>query len=680
MDRKVTKYQGDERLRGLLRDAGITLSVEAVRKLVAGVLAAPQPVNQDGWMVLLAPGAGPDLRQQLAALKADMAAHLPQHFPAGPAPKSRLNDLRAELRRRGLDGFIVPRTDEHQGEYVPLRADRLHWLTGFAGSAGGAVVLADRAAIFVDGRYTLQVRDQVDLELFTPFHIAEKTAFDWIAESLPAKSALGYDPWLLTEAAVDRYRRSAERAGAALVAVEDNPVDAVWKDQPAAPLGVVVAHDMAYAGRSAEDKRARIGDVLSKEGIEAAVLTMPDSIAWLLNIRGGDVPHTPLPLSFAIVRRDRTVDLFIDPRKLSPGLAEHLGNGVSVQHPSGFGAALEALGSGGARIQAEETSAASYVFDRLKAGGAKIVNAADPCALPKACKNDVEIAGTRRAHVRDGAAVTRFLAWFAERAPAGGLREMEAAEKLRAIRFENDLIRDLSFRTISGSGPNGAIVHYSVSEATNREIGAGELYLLDSGAQYLDGTTDITRTVAVGAPTAEMRDRFTRVLKGHIAIATARFPKGTHGGQLDTLARSALWQAGLDFDHGTGHGVGSYLGVHEGPHRISKAGDAVPLQPGMIVSNEPGYYKAGAFGIRIENLVTVVPCEGVAGAERQLYAFETLTLVPIDLALVDRGLLGDSEIDWLDRYHTRVRETLTPLVDGKTATWLAASTQPLSAR
>ncbi len=391
------------------------------------------------------------------------------------------------------------------------------------------------------------------------------------------------------------------------------------------------------------------------------------------------MPHTPLPLSFAVIRRDRTVDLFIDPRKLSPGLAAHLGNGVSVQHPSGFGAALEALGEGGARVQAEEMGAASYVFDRLRAGGARIVNAADPCALPKACKNEVEIAGTRSAHIRDGAAVTRFLAWFAERAPAGGLKEMEAAEKLRAIRFENDLIRDLSFRTISGSGPNGAIVHYSVSKATDRAIGTGELYLVDSGAQYLDGTTDITRTVAVGEPTAEMRDRFTRVLKGHIAIATARFPKGTHGGQLDTLARNALWQAGLDFDHGTGHGVGSYLGVHEGPQRISKAGDAVPLQPGMIVSNEPGYYKTGAFGIRIENLVTVVPCEGIPGAERPLYALDTITMAPIDRALIDRRLLSDAEITWLDGYHARVRETLTPLVDNKTAAWLAEVTRPLAA-
>ena len=675
----MADYQGDARLQALLAEAGLGLTAAAVREIAAGVAAAPEPVDPDAWMVLLTPGAGPELRDQLRALKAEMAAKVEGMFPTGPAPRQRLADLRAELKRRKLDGFIVPHADEHMGEYLPMRAERLRWLTGFAGSAGLAVVLADSAAVFVDGRYTLQVRNEVHQDLFTPIHIADRTPPDWIAETLPKGVALGYDPWLITEAGVKRYRQAAERAGGSLVPVESNPVDAVWKDQPAAPLGVVVPHDMAFAGESAEEKRRKVGETLAKEGAAAAVLTMPDSIAWLLNIRGGDVPHTPLPLSFAIVRRDGSVDLFIDSRKLAPGLARHLGNGVAVQPPADFGPALEALGAGGAKVRAEEASAASYVFDRLKAGGATVVNAADPCALPKACKNEVEIEGTRRAHTRDGAAVTRFLAWLSERAPKGGLTEIAAAEKLREIRFEDDLIRDLSFRTISGSGPNGAIVHYSVSKETDRELGTGELYLVDSGAQYLDGTTDITRTVALGAPTAEMRDRFTRVLKGHIAIAMARFPKGTNGAQLDTLARAALWQAGLDFDHGTGHGVGSYLSVHEGPQRISKAGDGVPLQPGMIVSNEPGYYKTGAFGIRIENLVTVVPSPAVEGGERTLLAFETLTLAPIDRALVDTAQLTPAETAWLDAYHTRVRETLTPLVDNRTAAWLAEATRPLAA-
>ena len=675
----MSKYQGDSRLQDLLTAAGVTLAPDAVRDIVSGVAAAPDALDPDAWIALIAPGAGEDLRAQLHALKDELAAGWSKMFPAGPAPRERLDGLRARLAEAELDGFIVPRTDEHQGEYVPLRAERLRWLTGFAGSAGVAVVLAERAAVFVDGRYTLQVGSEVHMDLFEPIHMADKTAFDWIAETLPSDARLGYDPWLLTEAAVKRFRQAAEKAGASLVPVESNPVDAVWIDQPPAPIGVVHPHDMAYAGRSAEDKRTALGESLTTAGVEAAVLTMPDSIAWLLNVRGGDVPHTPLPLSFAIVRKDGSVDLFIDPRKLAPGLTEYLGNGVAVQPPADFGAALEALGKEGARVQAEESSAASYVFDRLGEGGATVVNAQDPCALPKACKNDVEIDGARHAHVRDGAAVSRFLAWFAERAPAGGLTEIGAADKLRAFRYENELIRDLSFRTISGSGPNGAIVHYSVSAETDREIGAGELYLVDSGAQYLDGTTDITRTVAVGEPTEEMRDRFTRVLKGHIAIACVRFPKGTHGGQLDTLARNALWQAGLDFDHGTGHGVGSYLSVHEGPQRISKAGSSVPLQPGMIVSNEPGYYKTGEYGIRIENLITVMPCADLADPERPLYAFETLTLAPIDLNLVDATLLTGTEVDWLNAYHQRVRDTLTPLVDDETAEWLNRATRPLSA-
>lgn len=675
----MSDYQGDAQLETLLKDAGLSLGVSAVRDIVAGVIAAPEAVDPDAWIALVAPEAEAELKAALGALKASMASSAPVHFPAGPAPRERLADLRAELKRRELDGFIIPRTDEHQGEYVPLRAERLRWLTGFAGSAGLAIVLADSAAVFVDGRYTLQVKDEVHEDLFTPCHLAEKTPVDWLAESLPSGATLGYDPWLLTEAAVRRYRQAVEQAGGTLVPVDDNPVDAIWKDQPSAPMGVVVPHDMAYAGQAAEEKRQNLGAALAKHGISASVLTMPDSIAWLLNIRGGDVPHTPLPLSFAIVRQDGTVDLFIDPRKLAPGVAQHLGNGVAIQPPAAFGAALKELGADGAKVQAEAASAASYVFDCLSAGGAVVIDAPDPCALPKACKNAVEVDGTRHAHVRDGAAVTRFLAWFAERAPAGDLTEMEAAEQLRAYRFENDLIRDLSFRTISGSGPNGAIVHYSVSAETDREVGTGELYLVDSGAQYLDGTTDITRTVAVGEPTPEMRDRFTRVLKGHIAIAMARFPKGTHGGQLDTLARNALWQAGLDFDHGTGHGVGSYLSVHEGPQRISKAGASAALQPGMVVSNEPGYYKTGEYGIRIENLVTVVPFEGIENSERELLALETLTLAPIDLALVDLDLLTPAEREWLDGYHARVRETLTPLVDEKTRGWLADATRPVAA-
>ena len=669
MAKTKTAYAGDENLTALMRAAGHPMAADAVRSVVAGVIAAPMGADPEDWIDLLAPDADGALREQLIALKDDLAG-AQSVLPVGPAPGERLEALRAEMARRGLDGFIVPRTDEHQGEYVSARAERLHWLTGFAGSAGVAVVLADRAAIFVDGRYTLQVEDEVDTAAFETCHVTERPPVDWIAENLTAGAKLGYDPWLLTQASVARYAAAVSRAEAALVAVDDNPVDAIWQDQPANPLAPVVPHDVAYTGETAADKRAKLGEAMAKDKIDAAVLTMPDSIAWLLNIRGGDVPHTPLPLSFSILRQDGSVELFIDPRKLVPGLGAHLGNGVSVQPPSALGDALEALGKEGLTVRVDEASAASYVFQRLEAGGATISKGSDPCAMPKACKNDVEVDGARHAHERDGLAVTRFLAWFAEAAPSGKISETAAAEQLRQLRFENDLIRDLSFRTISGSGPNGAIVHYSVNETTDRLIQPGELYLVDSGAQYLDGTTDITRTIAVGAPTAEMRDRFTRVLKGHIAIATAKFPEGTNGSQLDPLARLALWQAGVDFDHGTGHGVGSYLSVHEGPQRISKAANSVALKPGMIVSNEPGYYKTGEFGIRIENLVTVVPCASVEGAERPLLCFETLTLAPIDRTLIDPSLLTAAECDWLDAYHARVRATHAPKLDADTRGWL----------
>ena len=414
------------------------------------------------------------------------------------------------------------------------------------------------------------------------------------------------------------------------------------------------------------------------------VLTQPDSIAWLLNLRGGDVPCNPLPLSFAILRDDSTVAWFVDDRKLVPEVATHLGNGVEIRAPEALGPTLDELGRQGQAVQADPASAAAWVFHRLEAAGASPVEGADPCQLPKAIKNPVELEGTRRAHRRDGASLTRFLAWLAAEAPARAangreLGELEASARLRALREENPEFRGLSFDTISGAGSNGAIVHYRATEKTERKLALGELFLLDSGAQYPDGTTDVTRTVAIGEPTAEMRDRFTRVLKGHIALATARFPMGTTGSQLDSLARAPLWQAGLDFDHGTGHGVGSYLSVHEGPQRISKVPNRVALAPGMIVSNEPGYYKTGAFGIRIENLVTVIESPTQEGDERPMLAFETLTLAPIDLALVEPALLRAEEIAWLDAYHARVRETLTPLVDPETAVWLARTTQPLTA-
>jgi Xaa-Pro aminopeptidase len=662
----------------LLNEAGSAYDPDGIETLIEAVLAAPAEVGTS-WHVLVADPITAGLADQLEAMRAAMASGYhdglaAEDFERLPRPE-RLGRLRQELAARGLDGFIVPRADEHQGEYVPPRGQRLAWLTGFTGSAGLAIVLRDRAALFVDGRYTLQAAAQVDAGLFEMRHLIEEPPARWIGTALKAGTVLAYDPWLHTPHEVERFRAAAEKAGAVLRAVSDNPLDRVWPRRPAAPIAPVVPHPERFAGESAQSKRTRLGRALQEEGAAAVVLTMPESIAWLLNIRGGDVPHTPLPLSFAILRQDGTVTLFIDRRKLAPGLERHLGNGVTVAPPERLGPALDELAAEGGRVQVDPASAASWVVDRLEAAGARIHRAADPCLLPKACKNVTELDGTRAAHRRDGAALTRFLAWLAREAPKGGLSEIAASDRLEAHRRENDHFRDLSFPTISGAGSNGAIVHYRAMPETEKRLELGTLYLLDSGAQYLDGTTDVTRTIAIGEPTREMRDRFTRVLKGHIALALARFPKGTTGTQLDGFARRALWQKGLDYDHGTGHGVGSYLGVHEGPQRISKATNGQALLPGMIVSNEPGYYKTGAYGIRIENLVLVHPSEGTN--EREMLCFETLTLAPIDRNLVDPSLLEDEEISWLDAYHQRVRETLTPIVDQDTAGWLDQATKPI---
>ncbi len=591
----------------------------------------------------------------------------------------RLTALRAQLAAQGVDGVLLPRSDEHQGEYVPPHAERLAWLTGFKGSAGLAVVLKERAAIFVDGRYTLQVREEVDTALFEPLPLAEQGPRDWIAKTL-AGGRLGYDPWLHTRAQVRGFEAAARRAGGALLPLAANPIDAVWPDQPALPAAPARPHPLEYAGRSSAEKRAEISGILAEQGARAAVLTLPDSIAWLLNLRGGDVGHMPVVLSFAILHDDGRVDWFVAANKLNEELLAWIDPQVTAHPPEAFAGALDALGSG--PVLADSLTAAEWIFGRLEAAGAQIIDASDPCQLPKACKNSVEIEGARRAHRRDGAAVSRFLAWFSRQgaARAGSndpVMELEAADKLESFRRINPELRDLSFDTIAGAGPHGAVVHYRVSAQSNRALGAGELFLLDSGGQYPDGTTDITRTLAVGTPTPEMRERFTRVLQGHIAIATARFPKGTTGSALDILARMPLWQAGLDYDHGTGHGVGSYLGVHEGPQRISKLPNSVALRPGMIVSNEPGYYKEGAYGIRIENLVAVVEAEAEESDGQAMLAFETLTLAPIDSALIDIGMLSESELGWVNAYHARVRESLAPLLDGEDLAWLEEATETL---
>jgi Xaa-Pro aminopeptidase len=579
------------------------------------------------------------------------------------------------MAQLGIDAFLVPHADEFQNEYLPDYTQRLAWLTGFTGSAGAAVVLAGRAAIFVDGRYTLQVGSQTDAALFEPHHLVDDPPEAWLARTLQPGQVLGYDPWLSTSAQVERFRAAAEQAGATIRAVPGNPLDAAWTDRPAAPLGVVRPQPVERAGKASADKRQDIAAALAREQRDAVVITAADSLAWLLNIRGGDVAHTPLALGYALLDREGRVDLFIDERKLMPGLAEHLGNQVTLHAPAAFGPALDRLG--GRAIQLDPNSAPSWIADRLSRAKARVVTAADPAMLPKALKNPVELAGMRAAHRRDGVAMTRFLSWLDGAAAGGALREMTASDRLEAFRAEGEHFRDLSFPSISGAGPNGAIVHYRASAETERVLAPDSLYLIDSGAQYLDGTTDITRTVAIGSPSAEMRDRYTRVLKGHIALARAVFPKGTTGSQLDVLARAALWQAGLDYDHGTGHGVGCYLGVHEGPHRVAKLPNTQALLPGMVLSNEPGYYKTGGYGIRIENLEVVAPVE-IAGAEREMYGFQTLTLCPIDKRPIERALLDPGEVAWLDLYHARVRAAILPLLDEAAArAWLEQATAAL---
>ena len=592
------------------------------------------------------------------------------------ASGARVAALRTELARRGLTGFVVPRSDRHQNEYVPASEERLAWLTGFTGSAGAAIVLMERAVLFVDGRYTLQVREQVDTSLFAIEHLVETPPDRWIETNLTSADRLGYDPWLHTVESAERLAKACAAAGATLVAVEPDLIDAIWRDRPAPPLGAVTLHDLRFAGETAEEKLARIRAELAKLRADALVVSDPHAVAWAFNIRGADVAHTPLPLAFAVVPQTGRPALFVDGRKLSNDVRDRLEGLADVREPADFVQAVAALGQARKTVRLDQATAADALARLVITHGGKVARGACPIALMKAVKNQVEISGARAAHIRDGAAVTRFLAWFDREAARGTLTEIEAVAALESFRRETGLLKDISFPTISGAGPDGAIVHYRVTSKTNRAIAPGELFLIDSGGQYQDGTTDITRTVAVGEPTAEMRERFTRVLKGHIAIARAVFPEGTTGAQLDSFARQFLWSHGLDFDHGTGHGVGSYLSVHEGPARISKLGTTA-LRRGMILSNEPGYYKAGAYGIRIENLVLVVEAAAVPDAEKPLNAFETLTLAPIDRRLIVTNMLTPEETEWLDGYHAEVARTLSPLVDAETRRWLTAATRPL---
>ncbi|MGQ3374078.1 MAG: aminopeptidase P family protein [Caulobacteraceae bacterium] len=583
--------------------------------------------------------------------------------------------VRARMAEQGLDGMLVPHEDEHQNEYLPAANDRLAWISGFTGSAGAGVVLKDRAAVFADGRYTVQVRAQVDAGQFEILDLVEGGVPAYL-EKAPKGAVIGYDPRLHSPDALAVLKRAVARAGAELKPVEVNPVDQAWADErPAQPAAPVVPHEDRYAGESSASKRARIGEAVRKAGADATVLTAPSSIAWLFNVRGGDVIRTPLPLSQAIVKADGSARLFIDPRKVTNELPGWLGDAVTVETPEALEAALGAMA--GQKVLIDPGQSSAWYFDRLEAAGATVVRGMDPCTLPRATKNPVEIEGSRQAHIRDGAALARFLHWVDTTAQAELPDERVVAETLERFREETGALKDLSFDTIAGAGPNGALPHYKPVTRTIRKIENGSLLLVDGGGHYLDGTTDVTRTMAIGAPTADQKRMFTLVLKGHIAMATVRFPAGTTGHQLDALARLPMWMQGFDYDHGTGHGVGSYLGVHEGPQRIAKAVNTQPLLTGMILSNEPGYYREGHWGIRIETLQVVTEPAPIPGGERPMHGFEQLTFAPIDRKLIDVALLTPDERAYVDAYHAETLTKVGPLLDGEAKTWLETVCAPL---
>ncbi len=586
----------------------------------------------------------------------------------------RVKALRAAMAKAAIDCVLVPRADAHQGEYVPPSDERLQWLTGFSGSAGFAVVANKGAALFTDGRYTLQAGLQVDPGTFEIIDSVSNDTMGWIARKRPGGGTIGFDPWLHTADAIAALVKAGKPKGLTLKPLTRNLVDFVWgKARPTPPTGAVSVQPLILAGVAAETKIADLQRTLKVEAQDACLLTLPDSISWLLNIRGADVAHNPVVLAFMLVPAAGKPELFIDRAKIGPDAKNHL-KLVEIKPPDELLTRLTKLKSEKKRVRIDPATAPELCVRRL---GQAAVHGADPCILPKACKNAAELKGARTAHVRDGAVLVRYLAWFDREAPTGRLDEITAASKLEALRAETQHLKEISFPTISGAGPNGAIVHYRVSTESNRKLGPGELFLVDSGAQYQDGTTDVTRTVVIGKPTREMCERFTLVLKAHIAIATARFPKGTRGVQLDMLARQPFWQAGMDYDHGTGHGVGSYLSVHEGPQSISKRGMA-NLEPGMIVSNEPGFYKAGAFGIRLENLEVVTEPSKINGGDREMMGFETLTLAPFDRRLVAIAMLTDAERAWLDAYHARVLKIIGPEVGPDDRTWLKVATAPIA--
>lgn len=643
-----------------------------LKNLLSAAAAAPERPDNDKILDHICPDAPADLMNLLIQARDALRISIQLSVFAPEKTAERLKSLRHAMAKQTIDGFIVPLNDEFHGEAAPAASERLKWLTGFTGSAGMAAVLAEQAAIFVDGRYTLQVRQEVDTDLFTPRHVSDEPLAAWITEHMKAGQTLAYDPWLHTGNNTKSLQTLADKLDITLVSVKLNPIDDVWKDRPPEPLALVVPHPESFNGENSASKRERIAADLANKGLDASVHTLPDVIAWLLNLRGADLPSTPFALGFAILHKDSTVDLYMPGEKLSSDLGPHLGNAVRIHERRDFAAGLNSLG--GQKVSVDPATTSQWIITQLENSAAHIVSGDDPCMLPKATKNETELDGTRSAHIRDGAAISKFLHWLSVEAPSGKVDELTAEAKLRSFRESGEHFKDLSFSTISGAGPNGAIVHYRATEASNRKLEVGNLYLVDSGGQYLDGTTDITRTIAVGTPTDEMKERFTLVLKGHIALARAIFPTGTSGSQLDALARLPLWSRGLDYDHGTGHGVGSYLSVHEGPQRISKMPSTVALQAGMILSNEPGYYKTGEYGIRIENLVAVVEFPKTEGAERDVMQFETLTFAPIDKNVIDTSLLDTAEKTWLNSYHHAVWTKISPLVKGDVKDWLQEAT------
>ncbi len=587
---------------------------------------------------------------------------------------NRISALREALKKQNIDGFIVPHADEFQGEYLPAYAERLAWLTGFTGSAGSAIILSKKAAIFVDGRYTIQVAEQTDDKAITALDSSDISPDKWVRKNLKPGQRLGFDPWLLTASQTEKFESAVLAAGGELVSLNTNPIDTIWHDQPEKPSKQVFAQPLQFAGKSTADKISQIQKALKQNKADAAILSRTDSVSWLFNIRGAEIAHNPVVLSYAIINASGKAQLFVESAKVPEDVAALLADTTSILPPDQFQPTLTALGKANAHVLLDKASAPEQIRRILLDARASIIPAADPCVLPKAIKNDIELNGARAAHLRDGAVMARFLSWLDRESQNRQLDEISVAKKLEALRIKTGQLQEISFDTISAAGPHAAIPHYRVTTASNLPLNQNEIFLCDSGAQYRDGTTDITRTIIIGTPTDEMRDCNTRVLKGMIGLTLARFPVGTTGVQLDTLARQHLWNAGLDFNHGTGHGVGSYLCVHEGPASISKAG-TVALQPGMILSNEPGYYKEGDFGIRIENLVIVTPARDIAGGNHQMLGFETLTLAPIDQRLINVDLLNENEKQWLNTYHQQVFDNISPQLDQPTRNWLKTATK-----